>query len=712
MTTAAGEAVHQPECGDPADPLSRYSVISLFPRTLGILRDAPRPYDLDRDLDSLHDHLTSAALRNPTLLVEQARDILAKKSEILNDDDIGKRKRRRPGLPSRVRGQRPRFSLKPDFTCQSAVDLLANLEFNVDKYEDPDEFFNAYDMFETTKRELEKLAGVLPDPNQQSIVGNGRPRRPGLSRSRVSYDHLFKNITVSPQKKCQDDAMSTESPSSALQPERVESSKLMESAGCNGAENKASGPSDDVFSSILEDLDIDGADVVNVLQERLQIKTFDVKCLHFPEMQELQHNEVKTPRSDSSKPRQAYLQNILNSQHSKSPSKHGVVRSQLSPTPLRRPLSVMNSLTLAEVSSSIDPVSPKNFEEPVEEISPANMHSETKSPIAKRGYYSDFAAKSRLRLPEEVGDPLRDIPQTENCAEKTGDITGKENCCYYGGEESDVNIGSSLKNTEKFDDITCLAGNNSKGSCSMNEGASVDLREKSVDVGDTDTEIAVTGAVSSSNVEESDVNVDLSQMEAHIESPTQRLSKEFRKPIQSPTANVGGHLAKDKVKKKKTLTKGRKGKQHGGRKRTADSRGQTSAADQNLSVPENTARGKGPLNSDGREEVLSEEPVADQKQGDRPRKVRRWEELNRRQSLAAAGTSWSGGVRRSTRIKSRPLEYWRGERFLYGRVHQTLATVIGIKYESPGKADGKSTFRVKSFVSDQYKDLVDLVALH
>jgi hypothetical protein len=35
----------------------------------------------------------------------------------------------------------------------------------------------------------------------------------------------------------------------------------------------------------------------------------------------------------------------------------------------------------------------------------------------------------------------------------------------------------------------------------------------------------------------------------------------------------------------------------------------------------------------------------------------------------ASGTSWETGLRRSTRIRSRPLEYWKGERFLYGRIH-------------------------------------------
>ncbi|XP_062215261.1 centromere protein C-like isoform X2 [Phragmites australis] len=81
------------------------------------------------------------------------------------------------------------------------------------------------------------------------------------------------------------------------------------------------------------------------------------------------------------------------------------------------------------------------------------------------------------------------------------------------------------------------------------------------------------------------------------------------------------------------------------------------------------------------------------------------QQLNRRKSLADAGLAWQSGVRRSTRIRSRPLEYWLGERFVYGRIHDTMATVIGIKAYSPSQ-DGKKALKVKSFVPEQYKDLV------
>jgi hypothetical protein len=38
-------------------------------------------------------------------------------------------------------------------------------------------------------------------------------------------------------------------------------------------------------------------------------------------------------------------------------------------------------------------------------------------------------------------------------------------------------------------------------------------------------------------------------------------------------------------------------------------------------------------------------------------------------NCAEAGTRWQGGKQVSTHIKSKPLEWWKGERMLYGRVH-------------------------------------------
>ncbi|KAL4195403.1 hypothetical protein AMTRI_Chr05g73220 [Amborella trichopoda] len=89
-------------------------------------------------------------------------------------------------------------------------------------------------------------------------------------------------------------------------------------------------------------------------------------------------------------------------------------------------------------------------------------------------------------------------------------------------------------------------------------------------------------------------------------------------------------------------------------------------------------------------------------------------ELTHRKSLAGAGTKFEGGVRRSTRIKSRPLEYWRGERLIYGRIHDSLATVIGRKYASPlpmgrskGRKDIEPALKIESFVPEEFTRLVE-----
>ena len=55
-------------------------------------------------------------------------------------------------------------------------------------------------------------------------------------------------------------------------------------------------------------------------------------------------------------------------------------------------------------------------------------------------------------------------------------------------------------------------------------------------------------------------------------------------------------------------------------------------------------------------------------------------EMDRRKSLALAGLQAAeGGVRRSTRQRSKPLEYWRGETKVYQRVHNSLPTVVQIE---------------------------------
>jgi len=62
--------------------------------------------------------------------------------------------------------------------------------------------------------------------------------------------------------------------------------------------------------------------------------------------------------------------------------------------------------------------------------------------------------------------------------------------------------------------------------------------------------------------------------------------------------------------------------------------------------------------------------------------------MRARKSLAHAGlrTEEATGVRRSTRERLRPLEYWRNETKTYGRTHRSLPTVTAVTLRSPEPA--------------------------
>ncbi|XP_058744449.1 centromere protein C-like isoform X1 [Vicia villosa] len=131
---------------------------------------------------------------------------------------------------------------------------------------------------------------------------------------------------------------------------------------------------------------------------------------------------------------------------------------------------------------------------------------------------------------------------------------------------------------------------------------------------------------------------------------------------------------------------------------------------------DNSADNRSRKSDDGPEQCLQRKtvgsvaPVSGQKRVETcAQKAPMGKRLRPRMSLADAGTSWDSGVRRSSRFKTRPLEFWKGERMVYGRVHESLTTVIGVKCLSPG-ADGKPIMKAKSFVSEKHKKLFELAS--
>ncbi|CAK9144261.1 unnamed protein product [Ilex paraguariensis] len=89
--------------------------------------------------------------------------------------------------------------------------------------------------------------------------------------------------------------------------------------------------------------------------------------------------------------------------------------------------------------------------------------------------------------------------------------------------------------------------------------------------------------------------------------------------------------------------------------------------DHDMNVPSTTSEV-------GQEEYIEKCPgtsLNKQNKAKRQHEPRQKKAFSWRQSLADAGTSLEGGVRRSKRIKMRPLAYWKGKRFLYGCVHNS-----------------------------------------
>ncbi|CAK9237969.1 unnamed protein product [Sphagnum troendelagicum] len=88
-------------------------------------------------------------------------------------------------------------------------------------------------------------------------------------------------------------------------------------------------------------------------------------------------------------------------------------------------------------------------------------------------------------------------------------------------------------------------------------------------------------------------------------------------------------------------------------------------------------------------------PIKQQKQQRRP-----YDRKKQYINPLEAETRWQGGKRVSTRIKSKPLEWWKGERMLYGRVH---ACRMDVQIEI-GLPDEKGRFQILSIHSNKMKE--------
>ncbi|PKI47806.1 hypothetical protein CRG98_031767 [Punica granatum] len=617
---------------DPLDALAQFSVLSLFPRSFGALQNASDPYDLERELDSLHSHLGTIALQGPKKLFNQAKSIMESCSELLNTDIPGEvaaeerdefdaakaneenPKRRRPGLGLK----RPKFSLKPD-SSQPAVNLEAT--FDIDSYEDPDEFFAAFERMEQANREIMRQNGIVPEDPGQHKLKEARRRRPGLPGR--SYKHKFSESGIFPPETVMESyvAVSNSTIQQDAENESNDESRERDFTGSTKAKRKHSELLDELLSLNLEDLDGDGA--ASLLQEHLQIKAINIENLELPDLQDIQKDDWNA---------------------------------------------------------------------------------------------SEAATSTQLNAETEDSD-TEEANEDGNILEKESDDVNKRNK----SDGSSHNPGESISGTLDRGDFDVVIGSNSNDLQNevTNHKTDLPMMAEFLDRPSTDLDSqaekeAATSTQLNAETEDSDTeeaNEDGDILDPLVFSIVEEFARDgsskrpdgvLEQQIEVP------HVCSQAEKEAATPTQQNA--------EAGDSNTEEANEDGDILESENPVATECQQNErrdDASEELIEEAAqemhTGGRKSRPRPKKPRLVNELSRRRtSLGGAGTTWDNGVRRSTRIRSRPLAFWKGERFLYGRIHESLATVIGVKYESPG--DGKPRLKVKSFVSDEYKELVELVS--
>ncbi|KAG4125029.1 hypothetical protein ERO13_D10G072500v2 [Gossypium hirsutum] len=692
----------------PSDPLEAYSGLSLFPRTFASFPNPPPPYD-PHDLQHLHHFLKSMPLQCPDKLMEQAKAIVDNSSELLNLDMSGSDaevlenpRERRPALGRK----RPRFSLKPN---SSLPTVTLEPSIDIDKFNDPEEFFVAFEKAENAKREIEKqTGGVLMDLDQNIQSMAARPRRPGILRRSVKYKHRY-STPISPVESFEEEIPS---PVCNSQPEKSDQNvELQEEL----SENKVNELLDHLLTSTC-----DGDEAISLLQEQLQIKPIDLEKICLPDLQDIRRIDLKASRENLAKPRNSRsdIENLLKGISKRTPKRkaESSVHLLASPTPPRSPLASISLLKKQKLQSDVlsDPFSADDVRRSAvrnasgtESNNRESVQVDTEKELSvshnndrRTPQQQPKSSAHHLASPTPPRDPLASIsllhkqmmlsdPESEPFSTDSIDQPPKRNASPI----ESLNKQSSQVHKKEHNNSHLLRSPLLEANQTATANASSELDGRDFAglfdkfVNDNarrfDSGINVVSSGSQANLENNSLRRPEVASDSHTIKPN-----EFGGRVEDipPEAVVSTQT--------QVYVEGL----------TIDNSDESSPAiDEDRSMD-------GSLKAAESGEQLHENMKGKIKR--QPCNKHKGKKHSRRQSLAGSGTTFDPeGRRRSTRIRSRPLEFWKGERFLYGRVHSSLATVIGIKYESPEKGDGGNpTLKVKSFVSDEYKELIELAA--
>ncbi|KAM6602172.1 hypothetical protein CsatA_021781 [Cannabis sativa] len=737
---------------DLVDPLQEYSGFALFSHNFDFLPESSEPYDFDRELQVIHNNLNSAALRSPHKLRDQAKVIVDGTSKSLNSkvamdsNNIvpgmaeGNPRERRPALGRK----RARFSLKPN--SSQPAKSLEQPKLDLKNLKDPEEFFMAYERHENAKKEIRKQMGsTQSDSDEENPSKIGRSRRPGMLRRSVKYKHLYSseisetNKNVMPSQVTFDSSVC--SPNHHISEPESANNFMSEETELTGSKQNEEG-NDRILDQLLycNSEELDGNRTINFLQEHLQIKPIELGKLRLPDFQDIPKVDLKSSRGGKLPKRSHVLSNIdnmLKGLSSKRPMQlrqgaESPLHHVASPTPSKSPLASLSVLKqrLSHPNSLKDPFSSHDIDDspspnpPTIERNKNTAQSGMKSPLFERDENLEdsnpgspeasirvfnsttpdkFRNDDRSELDGviDVGLSASQVPVDDNILDsfinEDGDAqasganvdenmqavtqSGMKSHLFEGNENvEDSNIGSPNAARSKLDGVTDVGSSASQ-----------------VTMNDNITDCYLDNSAMNGNLCGLDADRDAQASGADVGDEVEDLQQET-----VVSTNSGLHLGE-------SIPDNLNGIQsHLDEQRPASADGRST--DMHSGVPDNGSEQHTEM-----VEETSKIPLAKkrkEKSDLQNVKKRREISVTGRKSLAGAGTKWESGLRRSTRIRCRPLEFWKGERLLYGRVHKSLPTVIGLKYSSPDKGNGKLALKVRSYVSDEYKELLELAALH
>lgn len=658
-------------------------------------------------------------------------------------------KERRPALGRK----RAKFTLKPIPSSS-----LPTIDFSsrIDHIDDPEEYFSVFEQLENAEKELKKLRGeVSTDIVQTGQLTTGRKRRPGLRGKTASYkhhasadvdtletfvasheEHLNRNISTLSDTTTDTKLHNLINSEPGISPAKNANNGLQDATESEGSvvekEKKVSNLLDKLLSSFE---DFDGDEGKTFLRESLQMKSIDTGKLHLPEL-----GNAQLSQQSASKTRVA-LGELKGSQISPSRTKSplGVISALQRRVSLKDPLKDLYSVFRCDDTPCSRGSSPRKSTGKVS-LSPQNVGNQDRTDFLFDGASSVAESGTKLHFEDDNGeaDAAEDISignnimaeekLTEDAYLSLESNTNPDDTIvhnnegnllvrFHGGLQEGDDVRMDVGATDQADalvedlDRSCCnppsTQDDFEGPSQLPEGnrnCDSSSGDKSKDVSScfdgglqpvagnmqqalipNQTVEALTSSCLNQTTIETLASPPCRNMDGSCTTSEINLKNDFSRLDDMSQSKVDGKV-QENVSDIRASKDG---------SRPSNGTILTDRHSRNMhSLPQE--------NNEEHQTASRTRSKEGKKQKAPPRTGSKKKRTSRRQSLEdlslSAGTVWEDGRRKSSRRKFRPLEHWRGERLLYGRIHKYVGSVIGVKYVSPRK----DTVQVESYVPEEH----------